>query len=357
MLLIGNFLTESVGTRHVSEDLADHLERRGWSLIRASKYRGRLRRGLDMLLTTWQRRHGYDIAHVEVYSGLAFGWAEAVGWLLRRLGKPCLLTLHGGNLPTFALRWPRRVARLLGGAAVVTAPSGYLAERMSRFSNQVIVIPNAIDVVAYPFRERARPSPRLVWLRAFDHLYNPVLAVEALALLAPRFPEVSLTMIGPDKLDGSLDETRRVAKRLGVADRLEFPGTITKAEIPVQLDRADIFLNTTNADNNPVSVIEAMACGLCVVSTTVGGIPWLLEDERTALLVPPGNAAALATAIGRLLEDPQLAGRLSREARLEAERRDREPIIGIWERLIISTARTGSPCSGSSKSVISKEPI
>ncbi len=341
LLLIGNFLTESIGTRHVSEDLAVRLRQRGWRLITASTHRGRVRRAIDMLLTTMRRRKEYEVAHIEVYSGLAFGWAEAVGWLLRRLGKPYLLTLHGGNLPDFARHAPRRVCRLLGGAAIVTAPSGYLSERMKNYAREIITVPNAIDPRGYRHRQRSRLAPKLIWLRAFDHIYNPALAVEVTAMLAAEYPEISLTMIGPDKLDGSLEMTRRTAARLDISSRVRLPGRVAKAELPPMLDRADIFLNTTSVDNNPVSVIEAMASGLCIVSTAVGGIPWLLEDERTALLVPPGDAPAMAAAIRRLLNDPELALNLSREARREAEKYDWEQIIEFWEQLIRSSANPG----------------
>ena len=77
----------------------------------------------DMLATVWTRRCDYDIAQIDVYSGAAFFWAEAVAFALRRLGKPYVLTLHGGALPDFAREWPRRTRRLLESAAAVTAPA------------------------------------------------------------------------------------------------------------------------------------------------------------------------------------------------------------------------------------------
>src|SRR6185436_16069131 len=101
-----------------------------------------------------------------------------------------------------------------------------------------------------------------------------------------------LTMIGPDKGDGSLQQTQRVAGERGVVNHISFVGGVPKREVPERLSHADIFLNTTNVDNTPVSVLEAMACGLCVVNTNVGGLPYLLEHEEDALLVPPADVAA-----------------------------------------------------------------
>jgi glycosyltransferase involved in cell wall biosynthesis len=101
-------------------------------------------------------------------------------------------------------------------------------------------------------------------------------------------------MIGPDKGDGSFEETRQIAAELGVMSRISFPGPVLKTETPAWLDQGDIFLNTPEVDNTPVSVLEAMACGLCVVSTNVGGLPYLLENEADALLVPPNSVEGMA---------------------------------------------------------------
>src|ERR1051325_6344488 len=113
VLLVGNFLSATLGTRTVSEDLALQLSEAGWLVLITSKQPGRFRRVCEMVLTVWRRRHEYAVAHIGVFSGPAFYWAELVCWLLRRLGKPYVLTLHGGNLPVFARRWPRRVRCLL----------------------------------------------------------------------------------------------------------------------------------------------------------------------------------------------------------------------------------------------------
>src|SRR2546430_1648488 len=102
LLLIGNFLSASIGTRGVCEELAGRLAAPGWSILTTSSKPGRVARLADMLATVWNRRRDYDAAQVDVYSGAAFFWAEAVAFALRRAGKPYVLTLHGGALPDFA---------------------------------------------------------------------------------------------------------------------------------------------------------------------------------------------------------------------------------------------------------------
>ena len=288
-----------------------------------------------MVSTAWRHRHRYDVAQVDVYSGPAFFWAEAVTWVLRRAGKPYILTLHGGNLPTFARRWPGRVRHLLRSATMVTTPSRYLQEKMAPYREDIRLLPNPIDIERYPFRLRAQPKPRLVWLRAFHAIYNPALAPRVLVHLVDEFPDVHLIMVGPDKGDGSFQATQRLVEKLGLDDHIHFPGSVPKEAVPKWLDKGDIFINTTNVDNTPVSVLEAMACGLCIVSTNVGGIPYLLEHEADALLVPPDDPESMATAVRRILTEPWLAKRLSLHARRKAEQFNWANILSQWEALFI----------------------
>jgi glycosyltransferase involved in cell wall biosynthesis len=202
----------------------------------------------------------------------------------------------------------------------------------------VRLIPNALDVADYEFRERSRPAPHLVWLRSFHDIYNPPLAAEVIAQVAAVHPGARLTMFGRDKGDGSLEATRAAAERLGVSDRVSFPGGIPKSEVPRRLHDGDIFINTTNIDNTPVSVLEAMACGLCVVSTSVGGIPYMLHDGVDSLLVPRGDADAMAAAVLRLVDDPDLSARISRAGRHAVEGLDWQPVLEQWKELFTTVA-------------------
>jgi glycosyltransferase involved in cell wall biosynthesis len=338
VLLVGNFLSATRGTRGVCEDLALGLKAAGWSVITTSSCPGRLARLADFLLTVWRQRKRYQVAQVDVYSGPSFRWAEWVCQALRIIRKPYILTLHGGNLPAFARRHTNRVRHLLQHAGAVTTPSAYLFEKMQFYRKDLVRLPNSLEIGKYPFRHRDRPEPNLMWLRAFHNLYNPSLAVKVVALLAKDVPSVRLMMIGPDKRDGSLRLAKDLAFKLGVLDRITFTGPVPKDTTPQWLNRGDIFLNTTNADNMPVSILEAMACGLCIVSTNVGGIPYLLEDERDALLIPAADEAEMAGAVQRLVTEDSLAERLSRNGRQKVEEFDWSDVCPRWEKLLIETA-------------------
>ena len=333
ILLVGNFLSGHGYTRQFIEDLADHMENAGWSVICTSKILTRPLRLMDMIFTILASRNKYVVGHIVVFSGPAFLWAEISSWVLKVLRKPFVLSLHGGSLPVFARRWPGRVRHLLNSAVVVIAPSRYLLEQMRPYQSELRLLPNPLNVRASDFRSRSKPHPALIWLRSFHKIYNPSLAAEVVARLASDIPEVHLTMVGPDKGDGSLQLTQQVAKDLGVSEKIHFPGRVTKTEVPTWLQRGDIFINTTDTDNTPISVLEAMACGLCVVSTNVGGIPYLLNDEEDSLLVPPNDPAAMAAAVRRILTEPGLAVRLSTNARHKVEQFDWSVILPQWEAL------------------------
>jgi L-malate glycosyltransferase len=333
VLIVGNFLSSSIGTRSVCEDFAERLKSSGWSVTTASAKKRRVARLTDMISTIWSKRKQYEIAQVDVYSGNAFFWAEAACWTLRQARKPYVLTMHGGNLPAFSNKWPRRVHRLLNSAAAVTCPSPFLLEKLRNFRNDLILIPNPLEVSSFPFVHRENPKPNLVWLRAFHEIYNPELAPKVMDCLRKIFPDVHLKMGGPIKDESSFSKMKSVAKELGVEDRMEICGAISRANVGSFLNQGDIFLNTTYLDNTPVSLMEAMACGLCIVSTDVGGIPYLLKDGNDALLVPSDDAQSMSAAVTRMLNEQGLAAKISKNARSAAEKFDWSEILPRWESL------------------------
>lgn len=175
--------------------------------------------------------------------------------------------------------------------------------------------------------------PRLLWVRSFHKLYNPLLAIDVLASLKEDYPNASLCMIGPDK-DGSLSLAKQRAASLKVEDSIMFTGLLSKRDWIAKSADFDIFINTTNFDNMPISVIEAMALGLPIVSTNVGGLPYLIDNGKEGLLVEPDSVNNFVSAIKIILTDNKLAIDLSKNARLKAESFDWENIAPHWKEII-----------------------
>jgi len=338
LLIVGNFVSSHGCSRGVCEELAPRLRASGCSVLTTSRRRSRPARLMDMLYTVWRRRHDYDVAQVDVYSGRSFLWAEAVCWVLRRLDRPYVLTLHGGDLPTFARRAGRRVTALLRSAAAVTVPSPYLLNRMTEYRRDLTLLPNALDLRAYRHTVRRPVQPRLVWVRAFHQIYNPAMAPRVIARLKDEFPSIRLTMAGPDKRDSSREATMTIAKECRVESHLEIQGPLPKKSVPCLLNMGDIFLNTSRVDNTPVSILEAMAAGMCVVSTEAGGIPYLLNNEEDALLIPVDDHKAMAQAVRRLLTDPSLAERLQTAALAKVRNFDWSVVLPQWRTLLTAVA-------------------
>ena len=138
-------------------------------------------------------------------------------------------------------------------------------------------------------------------------------------------------MVGPDK-DGSLQTTKDFADSIGVA--VNFTGQLAKEDWWQLASEHDIFINTTHFDNTPISVMEAMALGVPVVSTNVGGIPYLLTDKENALLVSDNDVSKMTDAICSLLEDQQKASDLTLNARHFIEQMDWNVVKEEWKRVL-----------------------
>ena len=333
ILFIGNFFKSPNTNQNVWFELPIRMEKIGWDVITSSPKTAKAFRLLDMLCTIFINRKTYTVAQVDVFSGPAFIWAEMSAWLLKIINKPFILNLRGGNLPSFSTNYSRRVRRTLKLANVVTSPSAYLKEFLQELCDNIKIIPNPIEIPSYKFRLRKLVEPKLVWVRAFHQIYNPSLAPKVLDKLAKKWPNIQLSMVGPDKGDGSLQNFRNLSETLNMINHITLIGGVPRYQVPTILNQGDIFINTTNFDNTPVSVIEAMACGLCIVSTNVGGIPYLLADEVNALLVPPDDPQAMAEAIERIILNPDLAARLSLNARKKAESFDWSIVLPQWDHL------------------------
>lgn len=340
LLMVGNHFYSNKYNKNVWHFLAQKLKQSGWKVITTSNKIPKLQRLMDMLWTIWSKRHDYSVAQVDVFSRDAFFWAECSCLLLHQLNKPIVLTLHGGRLPEFGNDHQKRIRRLLNLGTIVVTPSPFIQNGMKKYGKDIRLIKNPIDLPAAIYRERTSPQPKLIWLRSFHRIYNPILIPQILNKLEENYPEISILMVGPDKGDGSLQDLESLAEHLGVRHRIEIIGSVDHQEICKYLDKGDIFVNTSNYDTAPRSLLEAMANGLCIVSTNVGGIPWLAKDGVEALLVPPDNPELMAKAIAKILSNAELASALSRNARNGVEQSDWSMILPQWESIFLEAQGT-----------------
>jgi glycosyltransferase involved in cell wall biosynthesis len=330
---IGNFLSVHGLNPTYAEALVPRLRSCGFKVVASSSRLNGVHRFLDMVWAVAITPRQRACVIIDLYSGpRAYGAAVAVAQLCRVLRKPYIVVLHGGNLPQRLQSSRASLLSMLRGAALVTSPSAYLAQSFEG-RLPVSVIPNALDISAYPFRLRSSVLPRCLYLRAFHRFLDPMTAIRAFALVKRQHANAILRMVGPDE-DGTLARCHGLVSELGLEKSVEFSGRIPKAEIPGLGNSFDVFINSSLVDNTPLSTIEAMAMGLCIVATTVGGLPYLLEHGKTALMVPPGDAQRMGDAILTLITDAGFATQLSRQARVKAETMDWSFILPFWREAI-----------------------
>ncbi|GAA4290597.1 glycosyltransferase family 4 protein [Aestuariibaculum suncheonense] len=333
LVYIGNKLNNARATVTSIDVLGPLLENEGYRVTYASGKSNKTLRFLDMLFTVWKSRRTTDYVLIDTYSTLNFYYAFAVSQVCRCLQIKYIPILHGGNLPERLERHPKMSQAVFNHAFANMAPSLYLKTAFeSKGYTSIVNIPNAINLGAYAFKERTIDEIQLLWVRAFHKTYNPLLAIAVVKALQATGASATLTMVGPDK-DGTLQQAKAYAEKQGVT--VKFTGKLEKAEWITLSQQCNVFINTTHFDNMPVSVLEAMALGLPVVSTNVGGMPYIINDQTDGILVEPDAVQPFVEAIQGLKKDPDLTKKITRNARKKVEQYDWEIVKDLWKSLLV----------------------
>jgi len=332
ILYIGNKLSAHGKTPTGVETLGAKFSEIGYQTITASGKKNSWVRLADMLFTIVRNRSKADAVLIDTYSTRNFYYALLCGMLCGLLRLPYFPILHGGNLPNRLKNSPRMSKLLFKNAQVNIAPSNHMYGFFIKngFQNTVC-IPNFIELENYPFKERDTVVAKLLWVRSFKETYHPEMAVEVAHSLIKKGYAVSLCMVGP-AIDGTYRKCVELARALKMDAR--FTGRLSKPEWIALSQEYDVFINTTHVDNFPVSVLEAMALGMPVVSTNVGGISTLIVDNKNGLLSPDSDAETMVQQMIRLIENPILTAQISRAGRLTAEEYDWEKVKYKWKELL-----------------------
>ncbi len=274
---------------------------------------------LPYLVALWRAAGQVQVFHLMANSGWAWHlFSVPAVWIARMRGVPVLVNYRGGEAAPFLDRSATLVRFTMGRATLLAVPSGFLKQVFAAHRMPAVLLPNIVDMGRYRPREQRRAlAAHVVVTRNLEPLYDITSALRAFMLVAARKPGATLSIGGTGPQEAEL---RRLAADLGLADRVRFAGRLDRDEVAQLLHSADVNLNPSLADNMPNSVLEALAAGVPVVSTQVGGVPFIVEHERTALLVPPQDPVAMAEAMLRLLDDAELWARLAENGLAEAQR-------------------------------------
>ena len=261
------------------------------------------------LVRLWRATGRAEVIHIMANSGWSWHlFAAPAVWIAKLRGKRAIVNYRGGSAETFlksSFRWMRPTLQV---ADKIVVPSGFLQAVFGKWGIMTTVIPNIVNLPLFSRamgrteREQIH-APRLVVTRNLEPIYDIPTVLRALALLLRDFPRAHLTIAGSGPERAALET---LASQLGIVGSVTFTGRLDIKEVAALYRSADVAINPSRVDNMPNSVLEALASGVPVVSTNVGGVPYIVQNRQSALLVPPGNPRDMAEAVADLLNDPGL---------------------------------------------------
>lgn len=276
-----------------------------------------------------------SVLHVHMSSYGSFVRKATICWAARRRGIPVVLHIHGSEFRTFHDTSPRPVRWLirgtLTGAAAVVALGGRWAAHLQEIAPgaRVTTIPNAVAIAGQNEQPGAGDPVRVLFLGEIGDRKGTFALLDAwtdvVAAVAPG--SVHLTVAG----DREVDRARAAIDRLGLSSIVELRPWQSPDEVDSLLRASHVLVLPSQSEGQPMAILEAMAHGLCVVASDVGGIPDLIDDGVSGVLVPPGDTAALAAALRGVVTDHERRGRLA--ARGLDRARSEFDVEVVWKRI------------------------
>ena len=280
-----------------------------------------------LYLPTLRKLRCADVVHIASASYWSFLLAPMPAIVAaRRWGKPILLNYHSGEADDHLANWGSLVHPWLKMVDKIVVPSLFLQKVFARHGYQAEVIHNVIDTLQFRYRERLPLLPEFLSVRNFEPHYGIEYTLTAFAMIQTVFPAASLTIAGQGPQE---PELKHLAQALGVRN-VRFIGPVEPASMPDLYDSHSVFLNASFVDNQPLSVLEAMASGMPVVTTPIGDIPNMVQDGESGTLVPAGDPYAMAKAATLLLEQPERAVLMAKRAQESLMQYDWSNVGPAW---------------------------
>ncbi len=296
---------------------------------------------LPYLMALWRAAGQTDIFHVMANSGWSWHlFAAPAIWTARMRGTAVIVNYRGGEAAEFLQRSARLVRFSMQQAVALVVPSGFLHEVFAHFGMSAEVVPNIIDLSRFHVRPLVRSgAPHLLVARNLEPIYDNETAIRTLEIVRTRFADARLTIAGSGPEENRL---RQLVSTLGLNGHVHFAGRLERDEMAAMYRSADLILNPSLADNMPNSVLEAWASGVPVISTNVGGIPFIAKDGLNASLVAASDPSSMARECCLLLSDGALWAQRAQAGILEAQHytwKMVEPVLaGVYQRALSRSA-------------------
>lgn len=256
-----------------------------------------------------------EIIHVHAFSRGGFlpvVFAVIIG---KTFGKKIVMSFHSGEAKEFLQKYGLVVRPFLKRVDRIIGPNNFVKDVFAEFGFEAESIPYIADTGGFYYKEREKLEPKLIVTRQLEKAYNIPCALRAFQIVKMRYPKAKLKIVERGSLEKNL---KSLVEQLGLSD-VEFTGLVKYEDMPQTYQSCDISVNPTNYDIMPLSILEPFRCGLPVVSTNAGGIPYFVKDGENGLLVDRDDHAAMAEKICYLLENPEVARRLARNGKKTAE--------------------------------------
>jgi L-malate glycosyltransferase len=296
---------------------------------------------IPYLADLWRSAANVRLFHVMANSGWSWHlFAAPAIWIARIRGIPVIVNYRGGEADTFFDKSFAWIKPSLRRTDAIIVPSGFLEAVFGKRGFSTRIVPNIIDLsrfstetcVAVPLRTN---TPHIIVTRNLEPIYDNATVLRAFSIVKQTFPTAKLTIAGVGPERRALE---KLAAGLGMATSVSFLGRVDNEDMADLYRGADIMVNPSLADNMPISVLEALASGVPVVSTDVGGVPYLVEHGKTALLVPVKDSAAMAAAILTLLNEPGRARQISEAGIVSVQQyawpKVRDRLLAVYEQVL-----------------------
>ena len=329
ILFVGSYLRKQTETLQASETISKLLFSLGNEVILKSTFKNKILRLLDIIYFIIFKK--YDLVFIDVFSGKGFYIAFFSSILLKILNKKYVLILHGGNLHNFYNKNHNKIKLIFSNSLSIISPSQFLINFFKRKSFNIEYIPNSINLDKFKYKRKKKISYTLLWVRAFNEIYNPELLIKSIAIVKEKIPNIKLKMIGPDK--GNLKHCIDLVKKYNLKNNIDFLGPISNNKLPQYFYQSDLFINTTKYESFGVSLIESAACGTPIISNPVGEIPIIWNDNRNIIFFKKSNSNSLAKKIFFSLNsfNRNFMNDISQNALINIKKFSRKQVLKKWK--------------------------
>lgn len=271
----------------------------------------------------------YDIVHIFSSGGTSYLISTLPPLFLAKIFRVrAVLNYHSGELEAHIEKWKKTALPTMKKFDETVVPSAFLADVFAKYDLNAKAIFNFADSERFKFKERKTLRPIFISNRNFEEHYNVADCLRAFQIIQNKLPEAELIVAG---FGSKESELKKLAEDLRL-EKISFVGRIPNDEMPELLSKADVYLNASIVDNMPLSLIEAFAAGTPVVSYATGGIPYIVENKKTGLLVETGDFHSLARKAISVFDNQDEAQKIISNARNEVEKYNREAIKKDWTR-------------------------